>query len=199
MRTSWVVVAAALLTGGIAACSVGPASGPATPAATAPTTPAAAAPAAAAPATAAPVAAPTVTEASGDGKGFGLLKDVRLARQDGADRIVFEFADAVPGYAISYTDLPVTSDPAAQVVPLAGASALQILLKGASAYAANVDTEPAYRVPDRIPRGDATQVTEIVKLGDFERVMVWAAGVGNRTGFRVSTMAAPPRLVVDVM
>ncbi len=177
MRTSWVVVAAALLTGGIAACSVGPSGGPA----------------------AAPASTPPVTEARADGQGFGLLKDVRLTRQDGADRIVFEFADAVPGYAISYTDLPVTSDPAGLVVPVAGAAALQISLRGASAYAAVGDAAPAYGGPNRIPGGDATRVTELVGLGDFERVMAWAAGVNARTGFRVTTLSGPPRLVVDVV
>jgi hypothetical protein len=139
-----------------------------------------------------------MTTSSAEGQGFGLLKDVRVTRQDGADRIVFEFAAAVPGYVIDYTDLPVTSDPAGQVVALAGAAALKISLHGASAYATVGDTTPAYRGSDRVPPGDATQVTEVVKLGDFERVMIWAAGVTARTSFQVSTLSAPPRLVVDV-
>jgi hypothetical protein len=196
MRTSWVVVAAALVTGGIAACSVGPANGPATPtgASAAPsTTPTPTPTSAATPSTAA-----RVTEASAEPAGFGLLKDVRVANQGGVDRIVFEFATAVPGYKISYVDLPVTSDPAGQVVPLAGGAALQISLIGASAYAEITDTERAYPGPDRLPHGDAVQVTEIVNLGDWERVMVWAAGVGTRTGFRVTTLDGPPRLVVDI-
>ncbi len=141
----------------------------------------------------------TVTDASADGQGFGLLKDVQVSRQDGADRIVFVFADSVPGYAISYTDLPVTSDPAGQVVPVAGGAALQIWLRGASAFATVGDTQPAFTGPSRIPGGTATQVTELVMLGDFERVMAWAAGVNARTGFQVSTLDAPPRLVVDVL
>ena len=191
MRRSWLAVAAVLVTGGIGACSVGPSNVPATPAPAPTTTPATTTPPAAAP--------PAVTQASAEGQGFGLLKDVRVARQDGGDRIVFEFADAVPGYTIAYTDLPVTSDPAGQVVPLAGTAALQIVLRGASAYAVFGDTEPAYRVPARVPSGDATRVTEVVNLGDFEQVMVWAAGVTGRTGFRVSTLDGPPRLVVDVV
>ena len=144
-------------------------------------------------------ATPPVTQASAEGSGFGLLKAVRLTRQDGADRIVFEFAGAVPGYAIAYIDLPVTSDPAGLAVQLAGSGALKISLRGASAYAVVGDAEPAYRGPNRIPGGDTTQVTELLQLGDFERVMGWVAGVNARTGFRVSALDAPPRLVVDVV
>ncbi|QJY46250.1 AMIN-like domain-containing (lipo)protein [Pseudonocardia broussonetiae] len=139
-----------------------------------------------------------VTEASADSPGFGLLKAVRLAGQDGVDRIVFEFDGAVPGYRISYADLPVTSDPAGEEVPLAGGAALQVSLIGSSAYAQLGDPQPAYPVARRIAGGDTSQVTELVNLGDFERVLVWAAGVRERTGFRVSTLNGPPRLVIDV-
>lgn len=138
-----------------------------------------------------------VAEASADGTGFGLLLAARVAAQDGADRIVFEFESAVPGYRIGYVDLPVHSDPAGEEVPLAGAAALQISLIGSSAYREVGDTEPAAAVPARIPAGrDA--VTELVNLGDWERVLVWAAGVQDRTGFTVTTLDAPPRLVIDV-
>lgn len=144
-------------------------------------------------------AAPIVTQASADGPGFGLLKDVRLTRQDGVDRIEFEFEVTVPGYSIAYIDLPVTSDPAGLPVQLAGTGALKISLRGASAYATVSDTEPAYRGSNRIPGSNTAQVTELLQLGDFERVMGWAAGVNARNGFRVSTLDAPPRLVVDVV
>lgn len=138
-----------------------------------------------------PTTAPPVTEAIADGTGFGLLTAVRVAGQDGADRIVFEFAEAVPGYNISYVELPVYSDPAYELVPLAGAAALQVSLIGASAYVQATDVEPAYLAPDRIA-GPGSPVTELVALGDWERVMVWAAGVSERTSFRVSTLDAHP-------
>lgn len=138
-----------------------------------------------------------VTEASADTAGFGLLLAARVAAQDGADRIVFEFEEAVPGYRIGYVDLPVYSDPAGEEVPLDGTTALQISLIGSSAYREVGDTEPAATVPARIPAGLET-VTELVNLGDWERVLVWAAGVQDRSGFSVTTLDAPPRLVIDV-
>lgn len=158
-------------------------------------TPAAAATTAAAEAP--PTAVPTATEAASDATGFGLLTAVRVAGRGTTDRIVFEFAEAVPGYRISYVDLPVYSDPAGEEVPLAGTAALQVSLIGSSAYREVGDPEPAFDVPRRLS-GDTARVTELVNLGDFERVLVWAAGVRGRTGFAVSTLEAPPRLVIDV-
>lgn len=172
----------------VAGCAGAPPSTP-SPSAVAPTTTTAAPPT--------PTVVPTATEASSDASGFGLLSAVRVAGQGATDRIVFEFAEAVPGYRISYVDLPVYSDPAGEEVPLAGTGALQISLIGSSAYREVGDTEPAFPVQRRIS-GDTTQVTELVNLGDFERVLVWAAGVRERTGFTVSTLDAPPRLVIDV-
>lgn len=178
----------------VAGCAGAP---PSTPSAsvTPPTT--TAAPATTTTAPPPPTVVPTATEASSDASGFGLLSAVRVAGQGATDRIVFEFAEAVPGYRISYVDLPVYSDPAGEEVPLAGTAALQVSLIGSSAYREVGDTAPAFDVPRRLS-GDTTQVTELVNLGDFERVLVWAAGVRERTGFTVSTLDSPPRLVIDV-
>ncbi len=155
------------------------------------------APPAGPPATTPAPAPDLVTGASADGTGFGLLTAVRVAARERADRIVFEFEAAVPGYRIGYVDLPVSSDPAGEVVPLDGAAALQVSLIGSSAYREVGDPEPVAAVPGRIPAG-LDQVTELVALGDWERVLVWAAGVRERTGFTVDTLDAPPRLVIDV-
>ena len=63
-------------------------------------------------------AAPSTTVASGFGTSEvsvapakqGLLSAVRAARQDGFDRVVFEFEAAVPGYSVRYVDRPITED-----------------------------------------------------------------------------------------
>ncbi|WP_443690130.1 AMIN-like domain-containing (lipo)protein [Pseudonocardia oceani] len=67
---------------------------------------------------------------------------------------MFEFDGAVPGYRISYADLPVTSDPAGEEVPLAGGAALQVSLIGSSSYAEVGDPQPAYTVAGRIVGGE---------------------------------------------
>lgn len=162
--------------------------------------PASSAPPTSGPAVTGPVVADApapVTEATGPGDGFGLLTAARTGAQPGADRIVFEFEAAVPGYRIAYQDLPVHSDPAGDGVPLDGTAALTISLTGSSRYRSVGDPQPATDVPRRITSG-LEQVTELVNLGDFEQVLVWAAGVRERTGFTVSVLDGPPRLVIDV-
>ncbi len=163
------------------------------------------APASTAPPTSAPAVTGTVvadapdpvTEAQGPGAGFGLLTAARTGAQPAADRIVFEFEAAVPEYRIAYQDLPVYSDPAGEVVPLDGTAALAVSLIGSSRYRSIEDPQPVTDVPQRITAG-LEQVTELVNLGDFEGVLVWAAGVRSRTGFSVSVLDGPPRLVIDV-
>jgi hypothetical protein len=156
------------------------------------------APATSAPAVTGTAVAPVlVTEATGPGDGFGLLTAARTGAQPGADRIVFEFEAAVPEYRIAYQDLPVYSDPVGEVVPLDGTAALAVSLIGSSRYRSIEDQQPVTDVPQRITAG-LEQVTELVNLGDWEGVLVWAAGVRDRTGFSVSVLDGPPRLVIDV-
>ena len=50
------------------------------------------------------------------------LAAVRLAGQDGFDRLVLEFADRVPGYTVGYRPLP--ADASGAEIALPGASAL---------------------------------------------------------------------------
>ena len=47
-------------------------------------------------------------------------------------------------------------------------------------------------------RGSTNDVTEVVKAGDFEGVLTWVIGVRTRTPFRVTTLSAPTRVVVDL-
>ena len=59
--------------------------------------------------------------------------------------------------------------------------------------------ELVYDGPRRISgedRGTST-VRELVRTGDFEAVLGWAVGLTDRVDFRVTTLEAPSRLVVD--
>ena len=51
------------------------------------------------------------------------LAAVRLAGQDGFDRLVLEFADRVPGYTVGYRPLPAHADASGAEIALPGASA----------------------------------------------------------------------------
>nr|CRL71525.1 hypothetical protein CPGR_01981 [Mycolicibacterium malmesburyense] len=125
------------------------------------------------------------------------LGDVRVARHDGYDRLVFEFTDRVPGYTVRYRPLPAHADASGEEIPLPGATTmLQIIFRPATATGW-VGGERTYFGPDTVS-ADTASVTELKDAGDFEAVLTWVAGVRSETPFRVDVLDDPPRLVIDV-
>ena len=129
-----------------------------------------------------------------------LLSAVRVAHQPGLDRVVFEFErDQVPGYSVAYVDRPIREAGSGRAVEVTGGAVLEVVMADASA--ADLSSEGVRRTylgPPRV-RGEATTtLREAVSAGDFEGRLRWVIGVDRRTGFRVSTLAGPPRLVVDL-
>lgn len=128
----------------------------------------------------------------------GDLTAVRVARQDGYDRVVFEFAKDVPGYIVSYVRLPVQADGSGNEVPMPGAAeAVQVTFNPASAtdWGGN-PPNPTYKGPNRLSAA-TVQVTEVVGTGDFEGYLTWAVGLRKQVPFLVTRLDGPPRLVVD--
>jgi len=119
----------------------------------------------------------------------GRLTDVRVAAHDGFDRIVLEFDGAeVPGYQVAYIPPPVTADASGAVVPVEGTAFLQLAVS------------PAAGAPsERIAVPDGVAVRELVKIGDWEGTVTWAAGVDGERPFAVAELAHPTRLVIDVL
>jgi hypothetical protein len=127
-----------------------------------------------------------------------LLTDVRAARHSGYDRVVFAFANGLPGYEVGYVERPLIADGSGDEVAVDGAAVLRVRMEPA------LDTDlskepgpPTYTGPTRFSP-DGAVVAELVRTGGFEAVLVWAVGVDGERPFRVTMLAAPPRLVVDV-
>jgi hypothetical protein len=126
-----------------------------------------------------------------------LLSAVRAARHEGYDRVVFEFRNALPGYDVRYVDKPVHADGSGDVVPVDGEFAVQVRMENAlDADLSKPDAPLTYTGPRRI-RPETPVVEELVRTGGFEGVLTWAVGLADRVDFRVTTLDAPPRLVVD--
>lgn len=146
-----------------------------------------------------PLRMPSISDAHGDrpdGAG-GHLVAVRLARNDGYDRLVFEFADGVPSYTIGYRPLPAYADPSGADVPLPGANAaVRVVLSGATGNGAGVEGERTYFGPSTVT-ADTAVVTEAKAAGDFESVLSWVVGLRSEVPFSVLVFNGPPRLVID--
>jgi hypothetical protein len=127
-----------------------------------------------------------------------LLRAVRVARNEGFDRVVFEFENTVPGYEVGYGTKPIAADPGETTVPIAGEQVLIVRMERAAGVdLSGADYRQTYTGPTQIT-ADTPEVTDLARVGDFEAVLTWAIGLRDPVDFRVTTLSDPPRLVVDV-
>ena len=123
------------------------------------------------------------------------LESVRTARNDGFDRVVFEFESGrVPGYRIEYVDMPVRQCGSGQVVPLRGDAWLRVRLEPSQAH----DDRGRPTVQDRSRTADLPVLRELRLICDYEGQVEWVLGMAAPNAFRVVELNAPARLVVDV-
>jgi hypothetical protein len=124
-----------------------------------------------------------------------LLRDVRTARHDGFDRVVFEFEGSnIPGYHVEYVDRPVRQCGSGEPVPVAGDAWLLVRTTPANAH---TDAgQPT--VKERERNLDLPNLKELELICDFEAEVSWVLGLASPNRYRVLELSNPPRLVVDV-
>ena len=126
-----------------------------------------------------------------------LLTDVRAARPEGFDRVVFEFRNVLPGYDVRHVSRPIRQDGSGRIVEIAGSSVVRIQMENAlDADLSRASAPLTYAGPRRFTPG-TPEVVELVRSGGFEGILTWVAGLQDPVDFRVTTLAAPPRLIVD--
>lgn len=148
-----------------------------------------------------PEASEAQRSAPSDGTGTALLKTVRVGRNPGFERIVFEFAGtSVPGYRIQWVDGPILADGSGEPVDVDGEAFLEMIMEPASGVDLSApQLTIVYDGPDRIPvAGQTVLITDLVRTGDFEAVLSWAAGTTEKVPFRVLRLTSPTRIVVDL-
>ena len=141
---------------------------------------------------------PVVGEASGSET--ALLERVAIGRHEGYDRVVLEFRNAVPGYRVEYVEPPLHEDGSGNVIEVDGSAFVVVRMEPASGFDLSVpEGELVYKGPRRLSGAEAgtSVVREVVRTGDFEAVLTWVVGLGDRVDFRVTRLEGPPRLVVD--
>ena len=122
------------------------------------------------------------------------LREVRAARNDGFDRVVFQFdADQVPGYRIEYLDTPAINCGSGDPTTLAGQGRLQVSLQPAQAHENGQST-----LTERARKPALPLLEEMKQTCDFEGEVTWVLGVKEPHAYRVLELKEPTRLVVDV-
>ncbi|HEX8433926.1 AMIN-like domain-containing (lipo)protein [Archangium sp.] len=122
------------------------------------------------------------------------LREVRSARNEGFDRVVFQFdGDQVPGYHLEYIDKPVIKCGSGDPTPIAGQGWLQVRMTPAQAHA---DGQVTVAERERNPKLPVLEELELTC--DFEGEVTWVLGVKRPNKYRVMELKEPTRLVVDV-
>jgi hypothetical protein len=134
------------------------------------------------------------------GGNIAQLVDVRVAAQDGFDRVVLEFDGTdVPSHRITFLEPPIQQDGSGNPVEIDGEAFLELRMTPASGVDLSGEAfEETYTGPDRVTAGGTSTVTEVVRTGDFEANLAWVIGMDREAPFAVEWLRDPLRLVVDV-
>ena len=134
-----------------------------------------------------------VTAKSGDS--ISTLIEVRTARHDGFERIVYTFEpERISGYKVEYIDRPVRQCGSGEVVDLPGDAWLLVRLEPANAHT----EEGRPTVAERDRRLEYENIKRLKLICDFEAVVEWVVAVASPNRYRVLELRNPARLVVDV-
>jgi len=124
-----------------------------------------------------------------------MLRSVTAASARGYDRVAFELStDSAPGYRVEYAAGPVRSCGSGDVVSVAGSERLVVHLEPASAHDDHGNPVPRQR--DLVPGLPA--VREVKLVCDFEGQVEWVLGLPTKEPYRVTELAGPARLLLDV-
>ncbi|MGI5521249.1 AMIN-like domain-containing (lipo)protein [Micromonospora sp. CA-259024] len=129
------------------------------------------------------------------------LVDVRTGRHDCHDRVVFEFAGPVDGYAVGYGETWTEGEGLALSPYTAGGALLRVSLRAPAYDDAHQGTLP-YAVGEHVANLlRCSTLRDVVFGGSFEGYSTFAVGVRARLPFRVFVLAGPgthSRIVLDV-
>ena len=114
---------------------------------------------------------------------------------DGAfDRVVFDERVSMSGYSVRYVSR-VLYDASGAVVPLRGRYFLRVVITGATTASL-----PGLRsVMPTVVTPALSEIAQIRKAGEFERVVSYGIGLNRYRGFRVFRLTSPTRLVIDIL
>lgn len=124
------------------------------------------------------------------------VSDIRIGRQDGFDRVVFEVGGTgTPGWDVRYVDAA-ASQGSGEKVDVTGNAVLQVTLTGVG-YPYDTGVEE-FAPSGPVTGPDTGVVTEAVFDATFEGTTITFVGTTERAPFRVYLLDAPTRVVVEV-
>lgn len=123
------------------------------------------------------------------------LLNVRSARHDGFDRLVFEFDSHVPEWRIEYVDSPQHECGSGEAVRLEGDGWLQVRFDMTNAHTEEGRPTAA---PRHVADPAGANLRELRRTCDFEAQTQYVVGVASPNPYRAFQLSGPSRLVVDI-
>jgi hypothetical protein len=121
-----------------------------------------------------------------------VLKEVRVAKNKGFDRVVFEFTGEMPDFQIEYTKPPIMGT-GEDVIKVVGKYFVEINLQMlVFPEDENFKYKPIEQANLKLP-----VVSEVQEIEWFEGVRPFAIGLKSKKGFRIQQLKNPTRLVID--
>ena len=113
---------------------------------------------------------------------------------DGFERVLFTFADHVPGILIQPSPGPFARGQSDETIHVNGTAYLAMRMT------ANGHDETGHSASNERTPGPAGKhsITEVVRTDDFEGVLTYVVGLDSPQTFRVLQYSNPPRLAIDV-
>lgn len=124
------------------------------------------------------------------------IVDVRIGKHDGFDRIVFEFTGGIPQFSVTPMSPPFHQDGSGNPLTVNGDAFVQILMIGGTKLSQVGGL--TYTGPRDFKPAEFEALVHLTEGGDFEAVSTWYAGMRGDACFRVLTLSAPARLVIDL-
>jgi hypothetical protein len=140
----------------------------------------------------------TVSVPSSVEEAVALLSAVRTGAHDGFERVTLELAGGgrgFPAYHVEYVDRPLHECGSGREVHPIGDAWLEIRMEPLNAH--TEEGQPTIpRAPQDFP--ELTNLRRLYVTCDFEAVTTLVLAVGSPNRFRVLTLEAPRRIVVDI-
>jgi hypothetical protein len=135
----------------------------------------------------------TISRRHDESREAAYLKEVRVGRNKGFDRVVFEFIGDIPRYQVEYVKAPIVGT-ADEEIKVAGRYFVEINLQ-LLPY-----PEPEQNIAEAIiPEGRLKfpAISEVKEIEWFEGVRPFVVGLKAKKLFRVQQLSNPTRLVID--
>lgn len=117
-----------------------------------------------------------------------LLVNVQVQASACVDEVAFTFLGGLPSFTAGCRDGPFTEDPSDRPMDVAGTAHLAVRFDPASAFdLASDDAHQHDDGPNAMRPPAPSGIADLQRIGDFEAVLSWVAGVAERRPFEVVT------------